>query len=282
MKKIALLLALSFFASSQASAHVTNEATVYSDIAYSEAAADILLLNTLGLISGSRAQEFRPLDLLAAADFEAWISHSPFAKNLPDFFSGKAVDYGLVNTVLFGGRLLLEHPRQTMTREEFAVFVADHADVEVDGHTLFTRAGFAAGPTGEIAAVDLSEKGYILEIGNERYPLGVHPRIQSESIDPEIWEGMELVKSWIGPDVKDGQTGSGEMQQTEAIQYAVIEPKALHVSEEASKEEMKSNALVKADLDEDAGKVNWITIVAVFCAALLVYWINKKKKHEIE
>lgn len=46
--------------------------------------------------------------------------------------------------------------------------------------------------------------------------------------------------------------------------------------------ETKSGTLVKADIEAEDGKVNWITVLAVCFIALLVYWINKKKKHEIE
>lgn len=47
-------------------------------------------------------------------------------------------------------------------------------------------------------------------------------------------------------------------------------------------EETKCGTLVKADVEAEDGKVNWITVLAVCFIALLVYWINKKKKHESE
>lgn len=47
-------------------------------------------------------------------------------------------------------------------------------------------------------------------------------------------------------------------------------------------EETESGTLVKADVEAEDGKVNWITVLAICFIALLVYWINKKKKHEIE
>ena len=68
MKKAMLLLCLSLFATSQALAHVTNEETAYSDIALSQAAPDILLLDMLGIFStmeGSR--DFRPQEPLLGA-----------------------------------------------------------------------------------------------------------------------------------------------------------------------------------------------------------------------
>lgn len=46
--------------------------------------------------------------------------------------------------------------------------------------------------------------------------------------------------------------------------------------------ETKSGTLFKADIEAVDGKVNWITVLAVCFIALLVYWINKKKKYEIE
>lgn len=47
-------------------------------------------------------------------------------------------------------------------------------------------------------------------------------------------------------------------------------------------EENKSGTLVKEDVEAKDEKVNWVTVLAACCIALLVYWINKKKKNEIE
>lgn len=279
-----VLLALSFFLSAQASAHVTNEETVYRDISDSEAAADILLLDLLGVISAEGgSQEFRPKDFLTAAEFKEWMVRSPF-EEIPLPTGDETMNFGLVNAVLFGASLDLEQPEQAMTREQFARFVASHARDVIEGESLFTRAGFKKGPDGRISEVEQLDHGYLLHMEGEPYPLGIHPRIQGDSVDPAVWEGMVISESWLGEDLTDGQAGQEEKQQTEAIQYAVIETGDAGSKEpaEAIKEDTKSAALAKPELDAEAGKVNWVTVLAVCCVALLVYWINKKKKHKME
>lgn len=41
-------------------------------------------------------------------------------------------------------------------------------------------------------------------------------------------------------------------------------------------------AQVKEGIDAEAGKLNWITVLAVIGAALLVYLLNRKKKQQVE
>ena len=62
-----------------------------------------------------------------------------------------------------------------------------------------------------------------------------------------------------------------------AIQYARSETKLTGMSSAQTKREV-----VKADLDEEAGQVDWKTAIIVLCVAFLVYLINKSKRQDID
>lgn len=276
MKKTMLLLCLILLVSSQALAHVTNEETAYSDIALSEAAPDILLLDALGIIStAGGALDFRPQEPLLAAEFAEWMDHYPFELNPVEQLEKEKLSYEDVNQVLFDGQLSPESSDEEMTREAFAVFVAAHSETEIDGETLLSRAGFEKGPTGEITAVEQKDGSYQLMVGGKAHALGAHPRIQSDSADPAVWTGMAIAESWTGQDRPDGHTEAGETQQDQAIQFAVIEPSVA----EAPPAETK-NTVVKADVDPEAGRVDWITAVIILGVAFLVYLIYRRKRQD--
>ena len=297
MKKIGLLLALSLLIAGQAFAHVTNERTVYSDIALSEAASDILLLDLLGVISAEGgSQEFRPRDPLLVSEFAAWMETFSAAAPLPVFAEGEGVDYGLVNRILFSGQLNVEKSEGIITREAFATFTADHAEVEIEGVSLIERAGFEQGPDGKITAVKKADGGYILEIEGTEYRLGTHPRIASDSTDPAVWEGMGITGVLIGPDVEDGEETDAAPSETGSIQYAEIVPAKEDpvTAEEASAEEVEvadgGSALASAEASnkseaetgKEAGRLTWSTALVVLAAGVFVYWLNRKKKSEID
>lgn len=278
MKKTMLLLCLSLFVSSQALAHVTNEETAYSDIALSQAAPGILLLNSLGIISASGgSQNFRPQEPLLTAEFAEWMDYYPAEYHPVDSDAEEKISYEEVNRILFDSQLDPEAPDETMTREAFAVFVAEHTETVVNGETLLSRANFKKGPTGEITAVERSEEGYQLTVGGKLYSLGAHPRIQSDSADPAVWAGMAIAESWIGPDNPDGQKKAGETEETQAIQFAVIEPDFAEAPPAETKDKV-----IKADVDSEAGRINWVTGVIVLGIAFLVYLIYRRKRQGSE
>lgn len=76
---------------------------------------------------------------------------------------------------------------------------------------------------------------------------------------------------------KNSSVESGIKQQEPAIQIAVIKTQLAGVSKVKAEQEV-----AKADLDEEAGRVNWGTAIIVMCIAFLVYLINRKKQQDIE
>lgn len=65
--------------------------------------------------------------------------------------------------------------------------------------------------------------------------------------------------------------------QQQTIEGAISEIKFSGVSVAERKPEV-----IKADLDEEAGRVNWGTAVIVLCVAFCVYLINRSKRQDIE
>lgn len=47
-------------------------------------------------------------------------------------------------------------------------------------------------------------------------------------------------------------------------------------------EKSENELVIKADIDADAGKLNWVTLIAVAAAAIFVTLLNKKKKQEFD
>lgn len=90
----------------------------------------------------------------------------------------------------------VENPEGELTREEFALFMYNHLNDQVDGKSLYERAGFVPGPTGEIEKVNAGEKTPILQIAGKEYTLSEHPRILHASADPATWQGKRVEESW--------------------------------------------------------------------------------------
>jgi|GEM_PF-5874791 len=44
----------------------------------------------------------------------------------------------------------------------------------------------------------------------------------------------------------------------------------------------EANVLIKEEIDEQAGKVNGMTLAVMVAAAVFAYWLNKKKKQEFD
>lgn len=241
-------------------AHVMNEDNVFDDLSISEASKEIVLLAALGVISYQDAEiTFRPQDPLTAKDLAAWVgsyyglegtssmelAQAALADELITTIDGEAT-YALVNEAFFHGTLQLTNADDTMTREQFAKFVASHVHTDMGGHTLMEMSGFVAGPTGVIEKVERVTKQtstggnaniYQLTIGGQVYEMGMHPRAITDSVDPLVWEGLNVAESWYGPNVatdhagvhmdhegREGHEGHAtEVQQAESLSDVVAD-----------------------------------------------------------
>lgn len=229
-KKIMLLLCAFLFMTTSAFAHVMNKNNVFSDLSLTEAADEVVLLSALGVISYLDDNfEFKPTEKLTAKDLAAWVAgYNGVEGETSEALAKAAVDeglistmegdatYALVNEALFLGQLELDNAEATMTREEFAVFVASHVHRDMGGHTLLDMSGYEPGPTGIIEHVERVQKKtasgssayvYMMTIDGTVYEVGMHPRVLAESADPAVWVGQLVAESFIGPNVGTDKAG---------------------------------------------------------------------------
>jgi len=229
-KVVAATLLFSVLFVTNTFAHIMSSDNVFTDISYSEAKEDIVLLSALGIISYQYEEYvFRPQDPLSKQELASWIGsyfrlEGETSEQLADaalkagYLSsliGMAT-YADINQAFFQNQLTLEKPEDTMTREQFVQFVVANANTEMNGKSLYELSGFAVGPVGTIEAVQQVEKltaegktkkVYELTIDGEEYELGLHPHIAAQITDPAVWVGMSVTQSWIGPNVNTDATG---------------------------------------------------------------------------
>lgn len=225
-----LLAASLLWSPFSASAHVTNSDTMYTDIGQSDDKHAILYASALRLISND-ASLFKPNDMLTREDFAAWYAHfqqwdtkdsvaQAVKEKIITQKSGH-ITYKEVNDALFGGEIDVETSK-TMTRGEYADFVASHADDKLSGGTLIKQLGYEAGPAGEIEAVAQKNEQYTLTIDGENYTLAEHPNVDSDSTDPRVWEGQVVTTSLLTKQTVSDRKGDGSVSDEAKLQYVAI------------------------------------------------------------
>ena len=237
--RIVLCLLLCFFFTTSASAHVMNKNNIFSDVGLSEHANDIVLLSSLGIVSNlDENLEYEPQKTLTAQDLAAWaakyhgidagtstqLAQAALEQNLISKIDGEAT-YQLVNEAFFQNQLDIHNPTETLTRDEFAAFVAKHVHTDIDGQTLLQMSGYIEGPTGKVEAVErvqkLTETGskanvYMLTIDGEVYEMGMHPRAIADSADPAVWVGQTISESYFGPNAEGDYVGKHTQKKAES------------------------------------------------------------------
>ena len=264
------------------SAHVMNSQSVFEDLHYTEAEEAILVLSALGVVSAeSGKQTFRPQDPLTREELGAFVggylgfegeqraelAQQALKNGYLSSTKGEAT-YGDVNQAFFENQLPVENPEGMMTREEFAQFVAANLETDIGGHTLASMSGYVAGPTGMIEKVQQVEKAYELTIDGNVYELGMHPYVLAETVDPLVWQGMSLTKSWIGPN--DSHSHEPEAAEN-TLQFLKIE------SEPIKKE--SNEKPVKMEKEEGSSHMNLILIgiCAIFIGVFSYYLLRRPK-----
>lgn len=208
----------------------------------------------------SGKQTFRPQDPLTREELGEFVgSYFSFEgelaqeKGYRSSTKGEAT-YADVNQAFFENALSVENPEGTMTREEFAQFIAANLESDIGGHTFAERSGFAEGPTGVIGKVQQVEETYQLTIDGNVYELGEHPYVAAESVDPLVWQGMSLSKSWEGPSEKN------------ALQFLKIESEPLKQT---------------SDKAEEAGGLNpFVVGISVIVLVFIFFFLRRKKSNQ--
>lgn len=237
MKKKVLAIFLScMLVSTSAFAHVMNRHNVFEDLALTEAADEIVMLSALGIVSYlDNGFAFKPTTTLTAKDLAAWVAmYNGIQAETSDELAKAALEaelvttiegdatYTLVNEAYFHGKLTLENPEQTMTREQFALFVFEHLTADIGNHTLLDMSQFTPGPTGVVEHAERVTKNipsgsttsvYMITINGEQYEMGMHPRVIADSVDPTVWIGQKVAQSWYGPNATADHAGHNHSHQ---------------------------------------------------------------------
>ncbi|MCR8631669.1 hypothetical protein [Paenibacillus radicis (ex Xue et al. 2023)] len=221
-RMIYFLIALLLLMPSAALAHIVNENSLYEDIQYSDAKAQILYLSGLGVIASDHsASLFKPKDKLTRADLAYWagsflklsaastkvqdIQNAALAKGLVTSLQGNAT-YEDVNRAYFQGQGKVKQPESELTREDFVLFMADYLRIPVNGQTLFERAGFLKGPAGAVEQITVQEQKdetgksvqvYSLQLNGKSYSLSAHPKVVNGLTDPTSWKGSSIQEAWL-------------------------------------------------------------------------------------
>jgi hypothetical protein len=112
--------------------------------------------------------------------------------------------YADVNQAYFNGKAPVQHPDQTVTREDFALFMGQFFNQKVDGKTLFERAHVDQGPTGVIEKVNSTplkkedgqfENQFMFTIQGKEYPVAEHPKVMYGPTDLTGWNGKKIADS---------------------------------------------------------------------------------------
>ena len=236
MKKVIAIIVACMLVSTSAFAHVMNRNNTFEDLALTEAADEIVMLSALGIVSYlDNGFAFKPTTTLTAKDLAAWVAmYNGLQAETSDELAKAALEaelvttiegdatYALVNDAYFHGKLTLENPGQTMTREQFALFVFEHLTADIGGHTLLDMAKFTPGPKGVVEQVERVTKNipsgstasvFMITINGEQYEMGMHPRVIADSVDPTVWIGQTVAQSWYGPNATADHTGHNDSHQ---------------------------------------------------------------------
>lgn len=283
MAMLALLLAVVWFGS-RGYAHVTNESSVYEDLEFSEAKEQVLLLSGLNLFPHDKGvQLFRPQEKLTRAELNRWVANFN-AHNGGDLEAAKDEEgnatYEDVSRAFFGGRFMPDNRNAELTREEFAAFVGARLHEQVDGRTLFDRAGLTKGPAGAIEDVVAQREGegaaaydaYQIAVQGKRYPLHPHPKVLFGSPDAREWEGRTVAESWYREEAGNGD-GSG-------LAIIMLERESGKETEAGSHSASSHQAEDHVHSDEE-GKASFpiLPIAGAGAVVVLLVWLGVRKRN---
>lgn len=207
-------------------AHVQNEKSLYSDIEFSEAKEQIVLLYGIGAISrDGGANLYKPLELLSRSDLALWAGRFKGLQGTAEQIRQAAIDeglvgslegyatYGDVNQAYFAGRAPVHDAGATLTREAFALYMGAFFTERVDGKTLFDMAGYEPGPSGVVQEVEKSTvtEGnrtydvFRIKIGDRWYQVSHHPKIMNGPVDLTEWVDKAVEASWYAPGAEENK-----------------------------------------------------------------------------
>ncbi|UCZ54086.1 hypothetical protein LGQ02_04705 [Bacillus shivajii] len=325
MKKRIFLLTIIFtlLFSLRGFAHVENEATIYDDIELSDAKEEIVILRALNVIPfESGANLYRPQEILTRADLAHWAAsfkgleveghsddqshdghgHSHGSSQSPEEYQQLALEEGLVEDLdgnatyediaraYFGDAdVELDEIGEEVTREDFAIFMGEFFDEEVNGGTLFYAADFIEGPVGKIEAVEADRVGeaesaydrFRITVDGKDYQIHHHPKVFNGAVDARAWEGRYLVQSWYSDEEEgleilliDDEMAADDIVDDESgdnTEEGELEQVASDITEEQPSEE-------NVDEEEESADFPMFIVIIGALLAVVLGWLFMKKK----
>lgn len=298
MKKVLTTAALSAtliagFATG-ASAHVTNEKTLYDDIMLSDAKEEVVKLSGLGIVSASSgANLYNPDELLTNADLGVWLANYygigsseegavdsenaalVVKEGLLPTLEGNATYEG-VNFAYFGGEAELGELTGELTRGEFAIFVEKNLTTEVDGETLLEAGHIVEGPKGVVESVD-GEDPYVLTIDGQEYAVSHHPKVLNVPTDLNQLEGVTLTETYAQAHGEDGQVLVHLVGAEDAFTSEEVAATTGHHDEASGEEHKHADKDAKEETEEKGFPIVPVA-GGVVLVALAAWLIGSRKK----
>lgn len=219
LRRFLIILIIGLIGPLTVHAHVQNENNLYSDIEFSEAKQEIVLLHGIRAIArDGGANVYKPLDLLTRAELAYWagsfrgltgtsqaIRQAALEQGLVDSLEGYAT-YTDVSQAYFDGAAPVPDDLgdATLSREQFALYMGTFFSEPVNGKTLFDMAGYDAGPTGiveDVAKESVTEGAntydvFRIQVGGQWYQVSHHPKILNGPVDLTQWIDKMIEASW--------------------------------------------------------------------------------------
>ena len=216
-RSLLIALSLAFVSGQFVQAHIMTENSQFPDIKESDARFDIVALVAIGIIP--ETPTFEPQRNLSHADLAAWgalaanlsaggdekpsvaeLAKLVQEKGLVSSLEGDAT-YAEINTVLFKGAHVAEHPEAIPTRAEAARYIATGL-ASAAGTAVLEGKGLHFGPTGVVSGVeqktnpDGGESSFIT-IGDTSIPMFTHGRVGNGPSDLAKWKDLTVSRSLI-------------------------------------------------------------------------------------
>ncbi|PGK51379.1 hypothetical protein CN918_26675 [Priestia megaterium] len=313
MKKVIGLLTAALMTVTFASAHVSNEYTIYDDTQQSDIKEDLTKLRTIGAIPFTEgASVYGPQDVLDKKELGYWAAQflikSDKELSEADYLQ-QAIDLKLIDEkdgpatyqdvikAYFDKDTLTDDDvkkaingkeKEEITKEEVAKLLGKLIDRKSnDG--LFMKSGLQEGPSGVIKKVtskkvtegDTSYETYAFTIDGQKYPVAAHVKVLHGPTDLSLWKGKEISLSWIGTESaheheSDQTTDSKDTTKEEESTVAL---EFIQAKDGAFKKSEYAPTKLKVDkVVEEKKDFPWVLVVGIVIAVGLVVIIIRSRK----
>lgn len=275
----------------EAEAHIMNGSTLFTDIENTKEQSAILYTKAMGLITTTEST-YHPDELLSNTDFALWYGASQGWKGNDAAIIEKAVEneiipeenghmtYEQVNDALFDSSIQLEQPEKELTRAAYAAFVMEHATDTLNGtQTLLENEDFENGPRGLVENVVQKDGTYVLTIDGKTYSLSEHPTVDSDSVDPLVWQGQEITNSIISEKATTDKEGTSQAKNEAQLHYVHVQPVlAEENTEENIEVENVEQTTNEREQQENTQSFPWLPVsIGVVLVAFITFVFIKKR-----